>query len=116
LSEVAPGRRFTRAALEKLGSHGWPGNVRELRHLITRTAAINPAEVIDSEDLQLLSWSTPLSDQAMGPMPALITLEEMEKRLIVRTLEQCKGRKEAASVLGIARSTLHVKMKKYDLS
>jgi Nif-specific regulatory protein len=111
---------FDPPAVAMLRAYGWPGNVRELEHaiesavVICRGATILPAHLslpIERDAAQ--EW-----DESMGgdSVPSGLTLDELEKRYIVRTLAECSGnRTRAAGVLGIGRNTLLRKLKKYGL-
>ena len=108
--------RITEAALQRLVAYDWPGNIRELRHVLVRALATNDRGVIDEKDLVFLSPSLRSRDKAGSIPPRVGTLAEMEKREIERALRLCNNnRQQAARVLGIARSTLHMRMKKHGL-
>jgi two-component system response regulator AtoC len=100
------------AAAERLISYDWPGNVRELGNCIERAVATAHFEEIQVEDLpdrvRMKSRAAALSalDRA-----ELLTLEEVERRHVLRVLEACKGnRTDAAKVLGLDRKTLYRKL------
>jgi Nif-specific regulatory protein len=113
------GRRmkgFTPAATAKLRDYHWPGNVRELRNVIERAVALGTGPLLDADDLWLSSL------EAGGPVPATepayrqLSLSDLEKEHILRTLNHTDWNKsQAAAVLGIERSTLDRKIKGYDL-
>jgi DNA-binding NtrC family response regulator len=100
-------------ALKLLMDYHWPGNVRELENALERAMVTCRAHTLGEEDFTFLSrggggktWSA----------PAGITLQEMEKVMIAATLERTGGNiKESASVLGIDRSTLYEKIKRYEI-
>ena len=104
-------------AKQKLLTYTWPGNIRELANIIERTVVLDFSSLIDSEHLYLTSLphiasKTPLI--AKTPLPLGITLHEMEKRLIVETLElQHHNRTKTASLLGISVRTLRNKLHEY---
>jgi transcriptional regulator with GAF, ATPase, and Fis domain len=106
---------FTPAALKKLEGYHWPGNVRELRNVIERAVALGTEQVIDESDI----WLSPLeagnaARATEGYEP--VSIDELEKRHIERTLEHTGWNKsQAASILGIERSTLDRKIKGYGL-
>ncbi|MBX7106267.1 MAG: sigma-54 dependent transcriptional regulator, partial [Gemmataceae bacterium] len=106
---------FTPAALKKLETYGWPGNVRELRNCMERAVALGTSSMIEAEDVMLSHL--PLDDSS--PMPGAyreLSLADLEKEHIIATLEHTSGNKsQAASILGIERSTLDRKIKAYDL-
>jgi Nif-specific regulatory protein len=113
------GRRikgFTPAAMAKLRGYHWPGNVRELRNVVERAVALGTGPVLDADDLWLSSL------EAAGPAPAAeavyqaLSLDEVEKEHILRTLNHTEWNKsQAATILGIERSTLDRKIKTYEL-
>jgi Nif-specific regulatory protein len=113
------GRRikgFTPAAIAKLKQYHWPGNVRELRNVIERAVALSAGTVLDADDLWLSSLD------ATGPSPLLeaayrpLSMADLEKEHILRTLNHTDWNKsQAATILGIERSTLDRKIKAYDL-
>ena len=103
--------------MQKLQSYHWPGNVRELRNVIERAVALGTDSVLDANDIWLSSLEAAFvpeepKDGAFQP----ISLEEMEKRHIARTLNHTSWNKTLTAVLlGIERSTLDRKIKAYDL-
>ncbi len=119
---AATGRRitgFTAEAIGKLRSYRWPGNIRELRNVIERAVVLARDTVIDAEDLTLSSLSTASESQmdinthtSWRPL----TLDEIERRHILATLTALEWNKShTAQVLGIERSTLDRKIRKYEL-
>jgi len=102
-------------AMAALLGFGWPGNVRELENAIERAVVLGPGEQVRVEDLP------PSIHQPGGDQPALVpshlTLEEMEKLAIVQALKLTGGNKsEAAERLGIHRTSLYDKMRRYGLT
>jgi transcriptional regulator with GAF, ATPase, and Fis domain len=113
-----------------LKSYTWPGNVRQLENVIERAVVIAegpaitlsdlPAELADgTESVSLSAW--PEEDGELSPLVGLgLRREERERRereLIVRALRAASGNKaEAARALGLARSTLVSRLKRYGLS
>jgi two-component system response regulator AtoC len=109
-----PEKKFTERAMQKLLAYHWPGNVRELANIIERTVVLDMAEQIDSEHLCLepVSAEKPKEESMAG-----LTLHEMEKRLILSTLQaHQQNRTKTASVLGISVRTLRNKLVEYKLS
>jgi Nif-specific regulatory protein len=113
-----PKMRFSAAAMERLRSHDWPGNVRELRNVVERAVVLVEGSEITEGDL----WFTPLSGSQGPPADVpgatheLISLEEVERLHILRTIESTNWKKrEAARSLGINRSTLDRKLEKYGI-
>jgi Nif-specific regulatory protein len=116
------GRRiegFTRAAMDKLVSYRWPGNVRELKNVIERAVVLCQGRFIDEEDLLLTKLATTGDTVETQPVPqgyAPMSLAEIERRHILATLEYTKWNKSrAAQILGIERSTLDRKLRRYQL-
>jgi len=103
-------RTLTPEAEERLLQHDWPGNVRELRSMMEHAvifAAGNEVQVSD------LSFPGPSGKEKAGT-PASLALADVERRHILRVLKKCSGNKtEAAQLLGLARSTLLIKLKCY---
>lgn len=110
---------FTPAASERLRQYRWPGNVRELKNVIERAVVLSNRSRIDAEDLVLSNLQPQQHDDAgaTASEPAeLSSLVELEKRHIVRVLQATGGNKSRASgILGIERSTLDRKIRKYEL-
>jgi DNA-binding NtrC family response regulator len=105
-----PGLRITQKAEKQLMNHNWPGNVRELQHCIERAVILADQTEIDES---LLALSSSLEQSNLLPFQ---TFEEMEKQMILASLEKEKGNLSAvAKSLGITRPTLYSKMKKYAL-
>jgi len=115
---------FTPAALAALERYGWPGNVRELLHAVER-AVILGGELVDLPDLpepvREAALAAPPSQEAgpaspAGSPPAIVIpfgtpMEEVERLVIRRTLEQTRGDKTlAAQILGIAARTIYRKL------
>ena len=108
-------RAFTPAALTKMEAYHWPGNVRELRNVVERAVALSTGPMLDGPDIWLSSLEvTNPADAGISYQP--VTLDEVEKIHIQRTLEHTDWNKSrAAEILHIERSTLDRKIKAYDL-
>jgi Nif-specific regulatory protein len=115
------GRRikdFTDSALHKMEEHDWPGNVRELKNVVERAVALGNGPLLDVGDIWLSTLDL-LGNPTVGSAAAYeaVTLEEMEKRHILATLEHTGWNKSAtAAILQIERSTLDRKIAKYKLA
>jgi Nif-specific regulatory protein len=119
---IETGRRlrgFTPQALEQLKSYRWPGNVRELRNVVERAVVLARSNSVGLEDLHLsnLATATDSAELPSGPQPYVeMTLAEAEKRQILATLNAHGWNKsKTATVLGIERSTLDRKIRRYRL-
>jgi DNA-binding NtrC family response regulator len=101
---------FLSEVIEILLSHSWPGNVRELENVIEHAIIIAKQDKILPKDLPHYLLQRPLVTQEFT------TLQDYEKHLILKTLEETKWNKHrAAKRLNINRSTLYGKMKRYGL-
>jgi transcriptional regulator with PAS, ATPase and Fis domain len=115
--------------LEAFESHNWPGNVRELRNVLERAVIIAGEGAIDLKHLPAFMQGRPGTASPLAPgaeaAPAPVdsdtirfqigtTVEDVEKGLILRTLEHTRNNKtRAAEILGISLKTLHNKLKEY---
>lgn len=110
-------RRVKKIALEAerfLEDYNYPGNIRELDNIIQRAVILCDGEEIGPEHLPLHLKRPPTKPPSQEGFPK--SLEDLEAEHIKRTLEHCNGNiMKTAQVLGIARSSLWRKMKKYDI-
>jgi DNA-binding NtrC family response regulator len=105
-----PGATLEDDAVIRLRQHSWPGNVRELRNVLTR-AVVLCGERIRAEHLTFDGWS-PMDDADDGDF----TADELEQMQIRRVLTQANNNRSAAArMLGIPRTSLLYKMRKYGL-
>lgn len=106
-----PMEGFTQRALGMLMSYSWPGNVRELRNVIERAVVIARGRMIGAKELTFLNATG--ADCQLGTL----TLKEVEISHIRAALEACNWNiSRAAKQLGIDRSTLNRKIKRYHLT
>ena len=104
---------ISEGAYKLLMDHQWPGNVRELENAIERAIVTSRSKVLTEDDFAFLPRS---NGKRVWNVPADTTLQEMEKQAIAATLERTQGNiKDAAAVLGIDRSTLYEKIKRYEI-
>ena len=104
-----PVDRISREALDEMMAYDWPGNVRELENAIERAVVVGKARQILPEDL-------PIVCRATGAAARATTLEEVEKAHIRQILSDHQWNvARSARVLGIDRSTLYSKIKRYAL-
>jgi Nif-specific regulatory protein len=98
--------------------HPWPGNVRELRNVVERAVALGLGPMIDAQDIWLSSLEAggPVGATVAVPDYQPVSLEEIERQHILKTLQHTDWNKsQAAAILGIERSTLDRKIKLYAL-
>jgi DNA-binding NtrC family response regulator len=108
------GLRLSPEAERRLGQYAWPGNVRELRNVLERALLLCGRDVVEVDDLRFEGPGV-ASEEATVP-GAPLTLEELERQHIAGVLVSLGGRvAEASQRLGIPRSTLYQKIKKYGL-
>ena len=106
---------FSPTAQDRLVDYAWPGNVRELRNVVERAVILGSAEAIGSDDLIIASTPGRQEPASEAP-PRLESLESMERRLIRKVLvETGWQRARSAEILGINRTTLWQKIKRYGL-
>ena len=121
--------------LEALKARAWPGNARELRNVIERAVIVSPGPLITVNDLPALAAHAappPQASEASAPvavaqsaapaaadspapgLPLGQPLREVERQLILKTLEMAGGnRVRAAEILGISPKTLYNKLGRY---
>jgi DNA-binding NtrC family response regulator len=100
-------RSVSTEALALLRGADWPGNVRELANIMERACLIAKGETIGVQDLTLPQRRSKQPTATVG-----ITLEEMERQLILGTLESTGwNRTHAARILGVTARTLSNKLK-----
>ena len=112
LKEVSP------KALDLLIRYDWPGNIRELENCLERAVIMARGEVIAPMDLppQIQALSSEKGEPGVH-FPSGISLQEAERALILKTLEDTGGnRSRAAEILGINRRTLQIKLKEYGIT
>jgi DNA-binding NtrC family response regulator len=112
-----PVRGIAAAAAEKLLKYQWPGNVRELQNAIESAVALTRFSELTVDDLpeKIRDYkSSHVLVAAGGDPDELPTLDEVERRYILRVMETVHGNKALASrVLGLDRKTLYRKLERY---
>jgi transcriptional regulator of acetoin/glycerol metabolism len=100
--------------MKVLIAYEWPGNVRELENVVERAIVTCHNGMLEAQDF---SWLQRGSVQTGTWDIPDVPLGELERRAIVAALERKHGNvKEASSALGIDRSTLYDKLKRYEIS
>lgn len=111
-----PTKKVTSKALDALKNHHWPGNVRELENAIHRSILLSAGEQITEDAILLPNTQHSLISSKAATSSSLVgkTVIEVEKDLILETLNHCLGnRTQAANILGISIRTLRNKLKIY---
>jgi DNA-binding NtrC family response regulator len=101
---------FESAAMQALLEYAWPGNVRELEHALERAVLMAQGELVRSSDLGLRAGR-----EVAGRIEEM-SLEEVESLLVRKALARYEGNVSAAAdALGLSRSALYRRLKKYGL-
>lgn len=103
-----PRIRMSGNALAKLYEHSWPGNIRELQHTIENMVIMCDTDTIQPDDISISSFK-PMENPSLN-------LEEVERSTIRKALTKYSGNYASiAAELGISRTTLYHKIRKYGL-
>ncbi len=107
---------ITKKAMEYFMNYDWPGNVRELQNIIERAVVLaGDKKVLCIEDFEFLKMKNHFDSNLSHIQPG-VTLADIEKNLILKTLEHCGGNKtKSAEVLGISVRTLRNKLHEYGI-
>jgi transcriptional regulator with PAS, ATPase and Fis domain len=104
-----PPADLTRDARQALLQYDWPGNVRELHNVLERAAILCEGALIERTHLNLESG-------ARSPRNDTTDLSVLERTTIAKVLQECRGNKtRAARRLGVTRTQLHLRIRKYRL-
>lgn len=99
-------------ASAKLAGHAWPGNVYEVENVLSRAVALAQNEILQASDIEFDGGSDAQAE--LGSAHIGMTLSEVEKKLILQTLElTAQNRTRAAEILGISVRTLRNKINEY---
>jgi DNA-binding NtrC family response regulator len=113
-----PLKEISKEAIQVLQSNPWKGNVRELRNFIERIVILSPTKLITEKDINLLSPSVKSNvDEILSVSNSFQEFKEKaEKAFIVKQLEANGWNiSKTAEILGIQRSHLYNKLKKYEI-
>ncbi len=115
-----PAKTFDHEAMNLLQNYRWPGNVRELINVVERTFVLCKHDVISVSDLpecvRSLDQGTLVQDGNFDPGSLKTALASPERQIIIEALEANGwNRQKTSAMLGINRTTLYKKMKKYDI-
>lgn len=107
-------KSFTKEAMDKVKAWNWPGNVRELQNVVERSLLLSSSGELNPEDILIEGFEDRSQDLDFKPG---LTVAEMEKNLILRTLDYTsQNRTQAAQLLGISIRTLRNKIREYKQS
>src|ERR1700678_3468065 len=106
------------AVLNMFQSYSWPGNVRELRNTLERAVIVCESGLVETKHLTPGFGQNTIRTSSDDPdaihLDVGMTVEEAERRLILKTIESTSNNKtRAAEILGISLKTLHNKLKEY---
>jgi DNA-binding NtrC family response regulator len=105
--------KISEGAMARMHKHPWPGNIRELQHAIERAIILTAGTVLQPEDFNFTQPTTKEDGQLSLEQ---YNLEEVEKLLIRKVLKKYNGNiTQAASELGLTRSSLYRRLEKYGL-
>ena len=109
------GVSFSSSAIEVLKTHSWPGNIRELRNTIARAKAFFPNTILQDADVREII--NPIYEQNTIQSPEkLPILKQMEKELLIKTLQEHEGNRSiAAHQLNMSRTTFNRKVRLYGI-
>ncbi|TXG99311.1 MAG: sigma-54-dependent Fis family transcriptional regulator [Zoogloea sp.] len=114
-------RVLSPGAIELLRQYGWPGNIREFRNVMESMLLTARGHVLTEADLPAdlvttLAGDSPAALDVQGDERDLTCLENAERDAILRAIKGCRGNMTAvARELGIAKSTVYVKLKRFGL-
>lgn len=111
-----PPVEFSPDAMQFLMRLPYPGNIRELKNLVERTILMNMKPVLEAADFEAQYQRIDSSREASANLNGL-TLEEIERRTILHTLQLHNGNlSQVAIALGISRAALYRRLEKYGIS
>jgi DNA-binding NtrC family response regulator len=111
-----PSVELSEAACDALHRHPWPGNLRELRNTLERALIFCHGDRLELDMLRLHSSCGSAPRARFSSQRALESLADVERRYVVRALQEENGKVDAAARrLGIARSSLYAKIKRFGL-
>ena len=106
-------------ALSWLQTLPWPGNIRQLKQLVERTALMSPGRVLGADDFSSALSMQPEEGQSGSsdlPAPGTMTLDELERSMIVQCMERYQGNiSRVAQALGLSRAALYRRFEKYGI-
>lgn len=110
-----PRKRISPEVMRRFIAYRWPGNVRELRNTLESMMVLAEGETLTENDLPERITQEALPVAAGGAIPSGLTMDQLERLAITKTLQECGGnRTHAAARLGISVRTLQRKLAQYD--
>ena len=108
---------ITSKALAWLSEQSWPGNVRQLEHFLARAVLILESPALDVEDcVRVLAMEEAGEDQLSLPPVGSMTVDQVEKAMITRSLQHHAGNiSKASESLGLSRAGLYRRLEKYGI-
>jgi DNA-binding NtrC family response regulator len=107
--------KISDGAITRMHKHTWPGNIRELQHAIERAVILSNGSVLQPEDFNFTATASGKEENGQFSLEQF-NLEEVEKLLIRKVLKKYNGNiTQAASELGLTRSSLYRRLEKYGL-
>jgi two-component system, NtrC family, response regulator AtoC len=111
----ASAKRFTEDSMERLRSHSWPGNVRELKNVVHRAFIMADQEITPRSLPREVGGDSGFQRSLHFQVGS--SIEDVEKRLIMATLEAYGGNKrKTADILGVSLKTLYNRLNQYRLA
>lgn len=109
-------KKFSLSALNVLQRYEWPGNVRELENLVERIVLTARESIISEEHVrQMIFILNGKEEDVLTECSLKEAIEQTERRMLKKYMEQYKTPKELEEALGISRATLNRKISKYNL-
>ena len=111
-----PRVEFSSDAQTYLSRLPFPGNIRELKNLVERTILVSGKTLLDTADFEVHCMNTSGAKSTIPPSLEGLTLDELEKQTILRSLEAHGGNlSHVATALGISRAALYRRLEKYGI-
>jgi DNA-binding NtrC family response regulator len=105
---------FAEAAIQLMLDYPWPGNVRELMNVVEQAVVLAGGPLVEASDLPIRPVHKP--EDALPLMVPGVTLAEVERYVIMKTLDSVDGsRHRAADILGISRRTLQYRLQEWGI-
>lgn len=105
------------SALQWLGSRSWPGNIRQLRQCLERTLLLVGKPVLEQQDFLFAEQHEEAQGKDMSASMAGMTLDQVEKLMIEKAMEQHQGNiTRVAKLLGLSRFSLYRRLEKHQIS